>query len=171
MTRQILQTAASVRNAARELLQSIFASELVTPSRCLWIVSPWLRDVPVLDNSTGAFAVVCPEFPRAEVRLSLVLRELATRGTNVVIATRPDAGNRQVFDALANHSPSHVATFVERAALHLKGIVGDRYALLGSMNLTYNGVERLTEMLIFQTQPVQVQTLRIAFKEEYGGVV
>jgi phosphatidylserine/phosphatidylglycerophosphate/cardiolipin synthase-like enzyme len=167
--RQFLQTAVDARNAARELLQIMFASELLTPSRCLWIVSPWLRDVPVLDNTTGSFLFLCPEFPRAEIRLSRVLRELVDRGATVVIATRADAGNRQVIEGLQGLGRGDAVTFHERAELHAKGIVGDRYALIGSMNLTYNGLERLTEVLVFQTDKAYVEPLRLAFRREYGG--
>jgi hypothetical protein len=59
--------------------------------------------------------------------------------------------------------------FHERAELHAKGIVGDRYSLLGSMSLTYNGLERLTEMLVFQTDQASVEQLRLAFGREYGA--
>jgi hypothetical protein len=172
MTRQILQSATSVRNAAREVLQSLFAAELLAPSRCVWIVSPWLRDVPVLDNSTGSFSMLCADFPRAEVRLSLVLRELLSLGTTVVIATRPGEGNRQVVEAL-DGCPGVLGglTFLELPTLHSKGIVTDRAALQGSMNLTYNGVDRLTEMLTLETTPFQVESLRVAFKAFYGGVL
>ena len=168
--RQFLQTAADARNSARELLQLIFVAELLVPSRCLWIVSPWLRDVPVLDNTTGSFLFLCPEFPRSEVRLSRVLRELVERGTTVVIATRADAGNRQVVDGLEGVSRADAVIFHERSELHAKGIVGDRYSLIGSMNLTFNGLERLTEMLVFQNDRGSVEQLRLAFRREYGGV-
>lgn len=167
--RQFLQSAADARNSARELLQLIFASELLMPSRCLWIVSPWLRDIPVLDNSTGSFIFLCPDFPRTEIRLSRVLRELVDRGTTLVIATRADAGNRQVIDGLQSPDGSNRVIFHERSELHAKGIVGDRYSLIGSMNLTYNGLERLTEMLVFQTERGSVEQLRLAFRREYGG--
>lgn len=170
MTRQFLQSAVDARNGARELLQIVFASELLTPSRCLWIVSPWLRDVPVLDNSTGSFLFLCPDFSRAEIRLSRVLRELIDRGATLVIATRPDAGNRQVVDGLRGLSRPDAVVFHERPELHAKGIVGDRYSLIGSMNLTYNGLERLTEMLVFQTEKGNVEQLRLAFRREYGGL-
>jgi hypothetical protein len=153
----------------RELLQAIFAAELVLPSRCLWIVSPWLRDVPVLDNATGDFLTVCPEFPRSHVRLSRVLRELLNRGTQVVIATRPESGNRQVLDGLGEAARSTSVIFHERGDLHAKGLVGDRYSLIGSMNLTYNGITHLTEMLIFETDRARVEHLRLAFRSEYGG--
>ena len=169
-SRQFLQTVVDARKSAQELLQLIFASELLMPSRCLWIVSPWLRDIPVLDNSTGSFLCLCPDFPRAEVRLSRVLRELVDRGTTVVIAVRGDEGNRQVLDGLQAVSRPEAVIFHERSELHAKGIVGDRYSLLGSMNFTFNGLERLTEMLVFQNEPGSVEQLRLAFRKEYGGV-
>ncbi|HMI82566.1 MAG TPA: phospholipase D-like domain-containing protein DpdK [Polyangiaceae bacterium] len=168
-TRQFLQTSADARNSVRELLQTIFATELVVPSRCLWIVSPWLRDVPVLDNATGDFLSLCPEFPRSEVRLSRVLRELLNRGTQVVIATRPDSGNRQVLDGLGDARRGGGLVLHERGDLHAKGVVGDLYSLIGSMNLTYNGIEHLTEMLVFETDRSRVEGLRLAFRSEYGG--
>lgn len=168
--RQFLQTAADARNSVRELLQAIFAAELLAPSRCIWIVSPWLRDVPVLDNTTASFLSLCPEFPRSEVRLSRVLRELLARGTHVVIATRPDSGNRQVLAGLGDSRRNEGFVFHERRDLHAKGIIGDRYSLIGSMNLTYNGLEHLTEMLSFQTDRAEVEHLRLAFRSEYGGV-
>lgn len=169
-TRQFLHSAADARNAARELLQIVFAAELLMPSRCLWIVSPWLRDVPVLDNSAGSFLFLCPTFARSDVRLSRVLRELIDRGTTIVIATRPDPGNQQVFDGLRGLSRPDALVFHERPELHAKGIVGDRYALSGSMNLTYNALDRLTELLVYQTARESVEPLRLAFQREYGGL-
>ena len=43
------------------------------------------------------------------------------------------------------------------------------YSLSGSMNITYNGVDRLTEMLDFQTERGAVEQLRLSFQSEYGG--
>jgi hypothetical protein len=170
-SRQFLQTARSARNGPRELLQTVFVSELLSPSRCLWIVSPWLRDVPVLDNSAGAFGSLVPDFPRTFVRLSHVLRELIGRGTSVVVATRKEAGNRQLPDALGALGTGEAVTFCERDMLHAKGLVGDAYSLIGSMNLTHNGVERLDEMLVFDTDRAKVEELRLTFHNEYGGVL
>ena len=167
--RQFLQTAVDSRNSVRELLQIVFASELLNPSRCLWLVSPWLRDVPILDNSTGSFVALCPDLPRTEVRLSLVLRELLSRSSQLVIATRPEDGNSQVIEGLRNTEFHDELIFHERAELHAKGIVGDHFSLIGSMNLTYNGLDNLTEMLVFETEPSSVEQLRLSFRKEYGG--
>ena len=168
-TRQFLQSAMDARNAVRELLQIVFAAELLNPSRSLWLVSPWIRDIPVLDNTTGSFLALCPDFPLSEVRLSLVLRQLVARGSQVVIATRPDAGNAQIFDNLRGIGREDGLIFHERAELHAKGIVGDAFSLIGSMNLTYNGIDRLTEMLSFETNRAAVEQLRLSFRSEYGG--
>jgi hypothetical protein len=168
-TRQFFQTANDSRNVMSEILQLIFSAELVSPSRCVWIVSPWLRDIPILDNSTGAYISVCPEFPQTQITLSKVVAVLINRGTQVVIATRPDGGNRQVLDGVALETRSDQLVFHERAELHAKGIVGDRFALSGSMNLTFNGLERLTEMVSYQTDRNEVEALRLTFRGEYGG--
>lgn len=167
--RQFLQTSVDARNSVRELLQLVFTAELISPSRCLWIVSPWLRDVPVLDNTTGSFSSLGSDFPRSEVRLSRVLQELMTRGSHVVIATRPEAGNRQLTGALESGG-SESFSFLEKSELHAKGIVGDAFWLTGSMNLTYNGIDHLTEMLNFGTAAGPLEQLRLAFRAEYGGL-
>ena len=169
MTRQFLQTALDARNAVRELVQMIFAAELLAPSRSLWLVSPWIRDIPILDNTTGSFLALCPDFPLTEVRLSLVLRQLLARGSQLVIAARPDPGNTQVYDSLRGIGSDDDLIFHERSELHAKGIVGDTFSLIGSMNLTYNGLDRLTEMLIFETNRPAVDQLRLSFRREYGG--
>jgi phosphatidylserine/phosphatidylglycerophosphate/cardiolipin synthase-like enzyme len=171
VSREVLQTASLSRNAAREMLQSIFVAELLTPSSCLWIVSPWLRDIPIIDNTAGSFDILGSELPRAHWRLTQVLRLLVSKRSTIVIGTRPDPGNHQVRDSLLDLVESSRIRYVEQPELHLKGVVGDRFALLGSMNFTYNGIERLTEMLTFHTEAPSVERLRLAFNSEYGGAL
>jgi phosphatidylserine/phosphatidylglycerophosphate/cardiolipin synthase-like enzyme len=66
-------------------------------------------------------------------------------------------------DGLQGISRADAVVFHERAELHAKGIVGDRYSLLGSMNLTFNGLERLTEMLVFQNERGSVEQSALLF--------
>jgi phosphatidylserine/phosphatidylglycerophosphate/cardiolipin synthase-like enzyme len=91
------------------------------------------------------------------------------RGTQIVIATRPEPGNRQVLDGLGTAVRTGGVVFHERPDLHAKGLVGDRYSLVGSMNLTYNGIAHLTEILLFETNRARVEQLRLTFRAEYGG--
>ena len=41
--RTVLKSWLSSRREVAELLQTLFVLELVHPSRCFWIVSPWVR--------------------------------------------------------------------------------------------------------------------------------
>lgn len=135
----------------------------------MWIVSPWLRDIPVIDNTVGAFIAVAPDLPRGSIRLVPVLRTLLERGSRIVIATRRDLQTQEVLDRLRMEVPAGGLSHHQREELHAKGIVGDSFALVGSMNFTYNGVERLTEMLAFHTSPSLVAEIRLEFAREYGG--
>src|SRR5205823_11740732 len=137
---------------------------------CLWLVSAWLRDIPVLDNRAGAYAALAPDFARVEVRLSRVLSELIARGTRVVLATRPSPDGGIVADALRSAGHGDRILVRELPELHVKGLVGDSYALIGSMNLTHNGIANLTELLQFETDRAHVATLRTEFRTAYGEV-
>jgi hypothetical protein len=170
MTTRVIQKESSrARNDARELLEFIFVSELLAPSACLWVVSPWLRDIPVLDNRAGGYATLLPDAPRAEVRLSRVLMELVNRGTFLVVVTRPPPDGADIGEAVARETGSSGVRVIRRRDLHSKGIVGDALAFTGSMNLTNNGIHELTETLRLEAASAEVAQLRVQFRREYGG--
>jgi hypothetical protein len=53
------------------------------------------------------------------------------------------------------------------STLHSKGIAGDGYLLSGSMNLTYNGVEVLDELVHFDTDRELVDQAHVAFTSQW----
>ena len=65
----------------RDLLQSLFAAEFICPSSHLWLVSAWVSDIPVLDNTGMGFAAISPRWGPRKIRLSEVLVELAAQGS------------------------------------------------------------------------------------------
>src|SRR4051794_28310493 len=83
-----------------DLLQLTFGAELLMPSRCIWLVSPWITDVPIIDNRSNAFTTIQPRWPRTEIRLARVIEALAERGATVRIATRPDPINNDFVHKL-----------------------------------------------------------------------
>jgi phosphatidylserine/phosphatidylglycerophosphate/cardiolipin synthase-like enzyme len=174
VSRIILRTAGTARQEIRELLVGLLAAELVAPSRCIWLVSPWLRDVALLDNRSAAFRGVGPGWARREVSLFDVLAELTRRGSELIVATRPGDGNDASLVALqraVGDGPAAKRLRSElRPQLHAKGLVGDDYCLSGSMNFTRNGIEHLDEMVTYTTDPEHVGALRIEFAQEYGGL-
>ncbi|XXX76045.1 phospholipase D-like domain-containing protein DpdK [Sorangium sp. So ce134] len=161
------------RHEARDLLQAIFGSELVVPSRCLWIVSPWISDIPVLENDALSFRFPNVGWGRRQVRLSEAIVELVRRSTTVILATRPDNHNRIFLQQLeqacadAGYASRLRVHFAE--ALHEKGIVGDGFYLGGSMNMTHNGLEILEEALHFTIDPEVVAQTRVRYFERWGG--
>lgn len=155
-----------------DLLQAIFVAELMTPSRCLWLVSPWISDIPVIDNSANTFLCLEPSWSRSRVRLSQVLATLVEQGTTVHIATRPDSHNRSFIEGLkARLDRLDVAVrFHITEELHAKGILGDGYYLGGSMNFTYNGITVNEEALTYETSPEVIAEQQVIFTNRWGGV-
>ena len=171
--RQIIRSSSTSNAEIRELLQGIFAAELLCPSRCLWVVSPWLSDLELLDNRSGAFASLDPQWGSRQIRLAEMLGRLLELGTQVIIATRPDAHNESFLrklDDFARAAGNDSRLTIHRLpALHTKGILGDDFYISGSMNITFNGVEVLEEGLLFTTEAESVANARIAFMDGYGG--
>lgn len=156
-----------------ELLQTIFAAELVAPSLYLWIVSPWISDVPILDNSTNSFSTLVGDWPRGRIRLSAVLGHLLRRGTMVLVAARPIEHNRDFFTQLRLQAGDigDRLRIVETETLHEKGILGDGFYLSGSMNITHSGLTFNDEVLHFFTDPETVAVNRQLYTQWWGGEV
>ena len=173
-SRVILRTGSAARHEIRDLLSGLLAAELLAPSRRIFLVSPWLSDIDLLDNRTAAFRGIGPGWARRELRLFDVLAELAKRGCELVVATRPpergiDQVEASLRRALGDGPAAKRLHYETRPLLHTKGLLGDDYCLSGSMNFTRNGVDHLDEMVTYTTDPSQVGHLRLEFTQEYGG--
>src|SRR5690242_17891974 len=117
--RQIHSSSRSVE--LRDLLQSIFIGELVAPSRCIWLVSPWISDIPIIDNQANSFGQLAPEWPRSPVPLSMVLKQLLNAGTYIHVATRDEERNHSFLSALNPLQQTAHLTLHMSGELHEKG--------------------------------------------------
>jgi hypothetical protein len=151
-----------------DLLHLLFAAELVQPSRCLWLISPWITDVPILDNRSGAFTSMQPAWPRLQVRLADVLEALADRGATIRVATRPVPINEPFVQRLERAGRSNVRV-ARSEALHEKGLLGDTFYLGGSMNFTGNGITIAEEAVQLHLSPQVVAEGRVTLTERWGG--
>jgi hypothetical protein len=156
----------------RDLLQAVFATELMAPSRCLWLISPWVTDIFVIDNRALSFIALEPSWGQGQVRLSQALLKLLDLGTTIHLATRPDTVTQRFAAQLRSlvagweQPPLHIH---ESSELHEKGILGDTYYLSGSMNFTYHGITLNEEAINFYTDPSVVAQHRITFINRWGG--
>jgi len=169
----------SVARQVPSLLQGLFATELIAPSTCLWLVSPWISNIPILDNAANAFRHVEPNWPRGKVRLAAVLTKLIEEGTTVHVATRPERRGAWVesTNAFLQVLSESVGYEVERLVihreqedrLHQKGLLGDHFYLRGSMNFTHNGIQVNNEQVEFTDSRDAIGRARHEFKERWGG--
>ncbi len=153
-----------------DLLQVIFTSELICPSRQLWLVSPWISDIPLLDNTDFAYRALQPAWPRGQIRLSAVLARLAELGTavHVVLSNAPhNAFIRATFRRVSREAARRMFLYTDDMN-HSKGILGDRFFLSGSMNLTLNGIGHLGETVSFHVAPSVIAEARIEFQARWS---
>lgn len=156
-----------------ELLQSLFVAELLSPSQCLWIISPWISDIPIIDNTANFFLCLNPLWGRKAVPFSEVLSTLAEQGTTIHIATRPDSHNQRFQDKL-NHQITGKEVGVQchiQEELHSKGILGDHFYLAGSMNFTFNGITLNEESLTYEIDSNIIAEQQLIFQKRWGGVL
>jgi phosphatidylserine/phosphatidylglycerophosphate/cardiolipin synthase-like enzyme len=161
---------------ASHLLSTIFLAELLEPSKCLWIVSPWISDVPLIDNCTNSISSLRSFGPRF-IRLTEILAKLAEEGTTVVVGT---------IDADSNHSfltriksafrdrdlEKQLIIDIDKSnKLHEKAITADDLTISGSMNITNNGIYVREEIIELHTNEDFVARARMDAFERFGGVL
>lgn len=172
-TRHIYKSSWRCQDEVKELLQAIFVSEMLAPSRCIWLVSPWVSDIPVIDNRTGAFDSIDSSLGARVLRLTELMAKCLRVGTAVVVATRPLPHNQPFLAHLVGVaeelSVSKELRLTESEDLHEKGLLGDDFYLSGSMNLTFGGVELLEEAVKFDTAEDVVAQARLVYYERWGG--
>ena len=174
MNRVIRKSQNASASEAATLLAGIFCSELCSPSTCLWLVSPWITDVEILDNSAGNFDPLT-RFGKRRVRLAEVLVTLASHGCHVVVGTTTDSHNERFLDRVRNLAQDlrlerKLTVSIDASEnLHTKALTGDDYALAGSMNLTYNGIQVREEFLDLRTEPEFVAQARMDAFDRFGG--
>ena len=157
--------------AIADLLQTIFAGELLCPSTQLWLVSPWISDIPILDNTAGQFSSLVPEFDRAPVRLSKVLQTLAERQSQVFIAVREAEHNRAFVSVMRDIERGLANRIIIQQArdIHEKGLLGDAFYLSGSFNFTFGGISVNEEVAHLFTDPAVIAENRMAFVRRWSG--
>ena len=151
----------------RDMLQSLFVAELLVPSRPLWILSPWISDLELIDNRGGRFSGIEPNWPNAGIRLMSILKAIASRGGQVTIVTN-DTPHNDEFERRLQRLAIPSLRFVRDALIHTKGIVGEQFMIAGSMNLTYGGVYRNDEHVLYDTEPSRIHEWRVELRQRWG---
>jgi hypothetical protein len=155
--------------AIRDVLQSLFALELLWPSRRLWIGFGWISDIEILDNEARQFSALQPDWAAGSIRLSAVIEAIAAKGCEVVILIRDHTNNRGFIDRMRPLQRAGHIRMIIASDFHEKGLLGDDYVLSGSMNLTWNGVTVNDEHILLRTDPAAVAERRLQLEEKWGA--
>lgn len=152
-----------------DLLQSLFLSELLKPSQAIWIASPWISDIQILDNRANQLVTLEPNWANRWVTFTDILAKLIEMGSAILIGTRNDSYNRTFVEMLKTKvQEQRKLRIIYRPTLHAKGLLCDSFFLNGSMNFTYSGITFNEEHVQLVTRPEEISTNRVTFIEKWG---
>ena len=122
-------------------LVPLFVSELLEPSRDLWLVSGWVSDVAVLDNTDDVFTDVLGEGHAGPIPLTAVLSLITDRGAVLHVSLRPNSHNNDFIGRLRRRVAAEQLRLHIDDDIHEKTLCGSNWVVSGSMNFTWNGTE------------------------------
>jgi hypothetical protein len=155
--------------AIRDVLAAALLSELCNPSEEFWLVSGWVSDVRVIDNSARQFDSLLGDEPPASMTLSGYLGELTRRGTHVHLALRVVDHNKDFVDRLKRVCTADGLHLYYSEDLHEKMLVGWEWILTGSMNFTWMGTQVNEERMEFLHDRVEAARQRIELRARWIG--
>jgi len=173
-SRLIVKATHQETDELRDMLESVFAVELLRPGKELWLVSPWVSDIPILDNRCGSYSGLDPAWPKRQITFAEVLAYALRNNPEleVKVVTRPDEWNKRFAKRLQylaelDGTGDRLSIDAARANLHTKGVAGTSFALLGSMNFTHNGIRILEETLQLDTNEQRLAQFRMNLGHHY----
>ncbi|WP_030419653.1 phospholipase D-like domain-containing protein DpdK [Streptomyces sp. NRRL F-5065] len=151
------------------MLSAALIAEFIAPSDHLWLVSAWITDVQVLDNSHGAYDALFGGTPPAGCRLSDAVARIAHGGAQVHVVTRDDPHNEDFLRRLMKAASGRKLHIVRDPDIHEKTLCGNDWMLSGSMNFTIRGMARNDEKITYRAGSDAAAQARIDLAERWGN--
>ena len=171
VSRRIFKNENTGHYVLKELLQSIFIAELVNPSEEIWIVSPWISNVNIIDNRAGDFNSINFDWKGREISLIDILIHFMSLGSNINIVANTeihsDKFEDQINEKVNEHSFANLFKFVRNKIIHQKGIITKHGSLRGSINITYNGIYINDELITYSIDEAEINQDLIYFNKNY----
>lgn len=149
----------------KDCLISLFAIELLKPSKEIYLISPWVSNSPLLDNRHGAFDCLFPQISSSVIRLADVLETMADQGSRVrLICDLQDENTRRFRDQLGSRTRINFRQLYNN---HEKGLFTDHLYLHGSMNFTFRGIHINGECIRITTSPSYVKQAMLSARARW----
>ena len=149
------------------VLSAVLVSELLAPSRELWLVSAWISDVAAIDNTRGDYDSLFPDATARTYSLSEILGFLTRSGSSLSVVTRPDEHNSQFLALLRRRANPHRLDIIQHADVHEKTFCGRNWLLSGSMNFTLRGMQLNDEAITYKISEPDAAQARIDFARRW----
>ncbi|AYB46269.1 phospholipase D-like domain-containing protein DpdK [Paenibacillus lautus] len=151
----------------KDLLASLLIAECVNPGEELYLISPYLSNVPLIDNRLGNYGDLFPFVSGRTIYLGDILQTLARKGTSVRIICDPERSESRSFYMQLRGD----ADFRVLEDNHEKGLFSQHFYMHGSMNFTYRGVHVNKENIRTTRLPSEIWSALIAARERWQEAV
>ena len=166
---RVIRTRPRTGLAIGETLTQVLVAELMAPSKELWLVSGWVSDIVVLDNSAGQYDALSAEGLPSSLTLTDLLARLVRAGTKLHVALRVDPHNKDFLDRLDSAVGGGSFGRYQSPDLHEKTLCGWSWVMTGSMNFTWNGTERNEENITYRCDPSWAAKQRLELQQRWLG--
>lgn len=165
LSRMIRSTEGST--ALRDMLVSLLITECMNPGKELYLISPYLSNVSLIDNRLGNYGDLFPFASGRHIHLSDILLSLTRKGTAVRIICDPKRPETRPFYAkLRQDIPFRVLN-----ENHEKGLFTEHFYIHGSMNFTHRGVHVNKENVRTTRKTSEIWSALIAARERWEEAV
>lgn len=151
------------------LLSDVLLSELLTPSEDLWLVSPWISDIEVIDNTGGTYDAAFEDPMNRTYFFSEILALLTRAGSKLRVVTRPGK-SRDFLNHLQYAAEPENLRIVGEEDIHEKTFCGHDWQITGSMNYTFNGMHKNDERSSYRVDPAAAALTRVEFTHRFGAL-
>ncbi|WP_202980688.1 phospholipase D-like domain-containing protein DpdK [Alteromonas sp. RKMC-009] len=167
MTRDIVTKTPLGKRQLREVLTNIFAGLIIVPEE-IWLVTAWLTDFDVLDNRSGNWSFLNPEWGPKTVTFIELLEFAAHKGCKLnVVVKKDEINSKSVYRLKTNLRENTDFKILETEDLHKKGFLTQTCFLKGSMNFTYRGANLNDELISLTSDQHEISNMKIEFKNDY----
>ena len=149
----------------KDLLASCCSSLLLstTSRQPVYFSSPWMSNFVLFANPFNEWAGLFPDIAnQVEIHFAEFLKRLSSiRPVRLVLVANPTS--KAFVRIPAIEGTSAIETRFAPETYHEKGILTDEFYIEGSMNLTYSGVHRNHEKIVFHPRVGNEDKINLAY--------
>lgn len=165
-TERSIETKEAIGRAhVKDLLTSILVGEALNPGE-IYILSPWISDFPVLDNTSGNFDSINPAWGHRQIHFFELLQNCVEAGATLKLAIRENRDKIYLLEQALKNYPSRFVV-VEHKELHEKGLLTECGLIRGSMNFTYFGASINYECITYTTNLSAIAEKKNTYEDLY----